>query len=236
MTKVAIVDNDPYVCQLLQARLGREEDLEYVGAAGAADIAIKLVRETQPDLIVLDFMLAGNTDAIDLAASMVGESPCSQVIICTSLSDYSPFDHETELMLKVRASRHGVTDWINKGAGIDELIIRLRAAGHMRPAPLGPQNPLEEQLQARLRSAAEIVCFDPLHRDKTDLTPMELRTAATVACGLEADMTVDEICRVSNLNTANVRSYLKSIYLKWHISHQPAFVAEARRRGLLDSS
>ena len=83
MIKVAIVDNDPYVCQLLQARLGRENGLEYVGDAGAADSAIKLVRETQPDLIVLDFMLAGNTDPIDLAASMVSESPRSQVIICT---------------------------------------------------------------------------------------------------------------------------------------------------------
>ena len=40
-------------------------------------------------------------------------------------------------------------------------------------------------------------------------------------------MTVDEICQLSNLNTANVRSYLKNIYGKWHVSHQAAFVAEA---------
>ncbi|MGD0377274.1 MAG: response regulator transcription factor [Streptosporangiaceae bacterium] len=236
MIKVAIVDNDPYVCQLLRGRLGREDDLEYVGAAGDADSAIKLVHETEPDLIVLDFMLARNTDPIDLAASIVSESPRSQVVICTSLSDYAPFDGETELMLKVRASRHGVTDWINKGAGIDELIIRLQAAGRRRPAPVGPQNPLEEQLQDRLRGAAETVSFDPLHRDNPDLTPMERRITATVACGLEADMTIEEICRLSGLNTANVRSYLKTIYGKWHVSHQPAFVAEARRRGLLDGS
>jgi DNA-binding NarL/FixJ family response regulator len=236
MIKVAIVDNDPYVCQLLQARLGRESGFDYVGAAGAADCAIKLVHETQPDLIVLDFMLSGHTDPIVLAANMVSESPRSQVIVCTSLSDNSPFDRETELMLKVRASRHGVTDWINKGAGIDELIVRLRAAGHRQPVPLGPQNPLEEQLQARLRSAGETADFDLLRRDNSDLTPMERRTAATVACGLEADMTVDEICKLSELNTANIRSYLKSIYGKWNVSHQPAFVAEARRRGLLDGS
>lgn len=236
MIRVVIVDNDQYVCQLLKGRLGRENDLEYVGAAGAADSAIKLVLETQPDVIVLDFMLAGNTDPIDLAANMISESPRSQIIICTSLSDNSKFDRETELMLKFRAARNGVTDWISKGEGIDELIVRLQAAGHRRPAPLGPQNPLEEQLQARLRSAGETADFDPLGRDNTDLTPMERRTAATVACGLEADMTVDEICQLSNLNTANVRSYLKNIYGKWHVSHQAAFVAEARRRGLVGGS
>ena len=100
MIRVVIVDNDQYVCQLLKGRLGRENDLEYVGAAGAADSAIKLVLETQPDVIVLDFMLAGNTDPIDLAASMISKSPRSQIIICTSLSDNSKFDRETELMLK----------------------------------------------------------------------------------------------------------------------------------------
>jgi DNA-binding NarL/FixJ family response regulator len=236
MIRVVIVDNDQYVCQLLKGRLGRENDLEYVGAAGAADSAIKLVLETQPDVIVLDFMLAGNTDPIDLAANMISESPRSQIIICTSLSDNSKFDRETELMLKFRAARNGVTDWISKGEGIDELIVRLQAAGHRRPAHLGPQNPLEEQLQARLRSAGETADFDPLRRNNTDLTPMERRTAATVACGLEADMTVEQICQLSDLNTANVRSYLKSIYGKWHVSHQAAFVAEARRRGLLNGS
>ena len=236
MIEVAIVDNDKLVCELLEARLGREDDLKYVGAAGNADTALKLVRDAQPDLIVLDLMLAGSPDPIRLASNLARLSPRSQIIVCTSWSDDWRFDRDAELRLKYRASRNGVTDWIKKSEGIDELIVRLRAAGQRRPTKQGPRNPLEEQLQDSLQNAEAIVPQGPLGRDGTDLTPMERRIAAAIACGLEADMTVDEVCRLRKLNTANVRSHLKNIYDKWNVGHQPAFVAEARRRGLLDGS
>jgi two-component system, NarL family, response regulator LiaR len=234
MIEVAIIDNDKLVCELLEARLGREDDFKYAGAAGSADAALKLVRDVQPDLIVLDLMLAGGPDPISLASRLASLSPRSQIIVCTSWSDEWHYDRDAELRLKVRASRSGVTDWVKKSAGIDQLITRLRAAGQRRPARQGPRNPLEEQLHDSLQNAEAIVARSPMGRDATDLTPMERRVAAAVARGLEADMTVDDVCRLRNLNTANVRSHLKNIYDKWNVSRQPAFVAEARRRGLLD--
>jgi DNA-binding NarL/FixJ family response regulator len=236
MIKVAIVDNDKLVCELLEVRLSRENDFKYVGAAGNADAALALVRDTQPDLIVLDLMLAGSPDPISLASDLGRLSPQSQIIVCTSWSDDWRFDRDAELRLKVRASRSGVTDWIKKGEGIDQLIARLRAAKQRRPTRQGPQSPLEEQLHDSLQNAEAIVPPRPMDRSGTDLTPMERRVAAAVACGLEADMTVDEVCRLRKLNTGNVRTHLKNIYSKWDVHGQAAFVAEARRRGLLDSS
>jgi DNA-binding NarL/FixJ family response regulator len=236
MIKVAIVDNDKLVCELLEARLGREDDFKCVGAAGNADAALELVRDAQPDLIVLDLMLAGSPDPIGLASDLARLSPRSQVIVCTSWSDNWRFDRDAELRLKVRASRNGVTDWIKKGEGIDQLILRLRAARLRRPTKQGPQNPLEEQLQDSLQNAEAIIPAGPLGRDGADLTPMERRVAAAIACGLEADMTVDEVCRLRRLNTGNVRTHLRNIYGKWDVHGQAAFVAEARRRNLIDGT
>ncbi len=236
MIKVAIVDNDKLVCELLEARLNREQGFEYVGAAGNSDAARHLVRHTQPDLVVLDLMLGGNPDPIGLASELARLSPQSQVIVCTSWSDDWRFDRDAELRLKVRASRSGVTDWIKKGEGIDQLIVRLRTAAQRPPAQQGPQNPLEEQLQDSLQNAEAIVPSGPMGRDDADLTPTERRIAAVVACGLEADMTVDEVCRLRKLNTGNVRTHLRNIYGKWQVHGQAAFVAEARRRQLLDGS
>ncbi len=236
MIKVAIVDNDYYVCEILNMRLAVENDFACVGAAGTADSAIKLAGEHQPDLVVLDLMLAGGPDPIELAASLVKVSPISQIIVCTAWSDNWRFDRDAELRLKVRASRNGVTDWINKAEGIDELVVRLRLAGQRRPSGQGPLNPLEEQLHHTLRDAEMI--FDPraIGNGATELTPMECRVAAAMARGLEADMTVEEVCRLSKLNTGNVRTHLRNIYGKWHVHGQAAFVAEARRRGLIASS
>lgn len=233
MIKVAIVDNDQYVCEILQMRLAGEPDFECVGTAGTADTAADLVRAAKPDLIVLDLMLAGGPDPIDLAADLVKLSPRSQVVVCTAWADNWRFDRDAELRLKVRASRNGVTDWVNKAEGIDELIVRLRTAGQRPPARQGPLNPLEEQLHNSLRNA-EAIFDQSLGSDGSELTPMERRVAVAVARGLETDMTVEEVCRLRKLNTGNVRAHLRNVYNKWHVHGQAAFVAEARRRGLLD--
>jgi DNA-binding NarL/FixJ family response regulator len=235
MIKVAVVDNDEFVCESLQARLSREDDFECVGAVGTATGASKLVRETQPDLIVLDLMLADVPDPIDLAASLVGLSPRSQVIVCTAWSDNWRFDRQAEFRMKVRASRKGITDWVNKGEGVNELVKRLRDACRRRPAQDRPLSALEEQLYNSLQQSELVFNEQGLHSRNTGLTPAENRAASIVAHGLEADMTVEEICRLRNLNLGNVRAQLRNIYSKWDVHGQAAFVAEARRRGLLDA-
>jgi DNA-binding NarL/FixJ family response regulator len=232
--RVAIVDDDEYARKLLEISLNGEADMECVGAVGRASSALDLVRTTGPDVVVLDLMLA--PDPIELAASLVRTSPNTQVIICTGWSDNWQFDADADLRLKVRASRHGVTDWINKGEGIDELVSRLKAAALRKPARQGPRNPLEEQLDTSLRNAEAVVEHRALPGGNGELTPMERRVAALAARGLEADLTIEEICRLRDMATGTVRTHLKNVYGKWHVHTQAAFVAEARRRGVLDGS
>jgi DNA-binding CsgD family transcriptional regulator len=46
-------------------------------------------------------------------------------------------------------------------------------------------------------------------------------------------MTIDEIAKSTQMVPGTIRGHLKTIYAKWGVNTQPAFVAEARRRGLL---
>jgi DNA-binding NarL/FixJ family response regulator len=236
VTRVVIVDNDQYVCDSLQARLDREQDFECVGAVGWPDAARKLVAETRPDLIVLDIMLGDGGDPIDLAADLVKLSPQSQVVVCTAWSDSLQLDREQEFRQKVRASRNGVTDWISKGNGINELIARLREAAHRQQTTHAPLTPIEDALGEYLRRAESIYDGMNFRGSATELTPAETRVAAIVARGLEADMSVDEIARLRRLVPGTVRGHLKSIYLKWNVHNQAAFVAEVRRHGLFGDS
>jgi DNA-binding NarL/FixJ family response regulator len=231
---VVIVDDDRLVCEHLEEGLGRETDLDCVGVAYTADTARELVRRKQPDLIVLDVMLHEATDPIDLADQMVKFSPPSRVVVCTAWSDNVKLDSEKEFRQKVRASRSGVVGWISKSRGIYEIIAELRAIAHWCANPEGPSR-LELALGDYLSVTGSAYQADPFHADQGDakLTPTEARIAAIVGCGLEADMTIEQIAQSTRIALGTIRGHMKTIYTKWGVHTQPAFVAEAHRRGLL---
>lgn len=233
MITVAIVDDDGIVCDILSTRLDDEPDFECVGVAGTAEEARNLAMKHKPEIILLDIMLGGTTDPIDLAAELVALSTTSQVVVCTAWSDNVTLDREEEFRQKVRASRNGVTDWISKSRGVNEVIQHLREAALRPRGPINPPTPIEDALNRYLRTSESIFDGMRFRGNVSALTPAEVRIAAVVARGLEADMTVDEICKVTRMTPGTVRGHLKSIYGKWNVHLQAAFVAEARRRGLL---
>lgn len=232
MATVLIVDDDQFVCEHLEERLADDPELTCAGVAHDADTARTLVRHVRPDLIVLDIMLGGRGDPIDLAVEFAQLSPRSRIVVCTGWSDRPGLDGEQEFRQKSRAARSGVIDWISKGRGIAEVMPRLREAAKWRNSA-DARSPLEESLGDYLRGVGSAFDDVPFRGADTDLTPTESRIAATVAFGLEADMTVEEIAHAARLVLGTVRGHLKSIYSKWAVHGQAAFVAEARRRGLL---
>ncbi len=236
MATVVIVDDDRLVCEHLEERLGRGGNLECTGVAYTPDTALELVRRKRPDLIVLDIMLHQAIDPIDLAAQMTRASSHSRVVVCTAWSDNVKLDSEAEFRQKVRASRSGVVGWISKSRGIQEIITELSAVARWCAQPEGP-SPLERALGDYLNMAGSTYSADPFHgdHDGTKLTPAETKIAAVVARGLEADMTIEQIAKSTRSVPGTIRGHLKTIYAKWGVHTLPAFVAEARRRGLLDA-
>jgi DNA-binding NarL/FixJ family response regulator len=234
MATVVVVDDDRLVCEHLEERLGREEDLECVGVAYTAEGARELVRSRRPDLIVLDIMLHKATDPIELATQMVRLSTHSRVVVCTAWSDNVRLDSEEEFRQKVRASRSGVVGWISKSRGIREIITELRAIARWCANPDGPSQ-LDLALGEYLHMAGSAYLSDPFHADQGDvkLTPTEARIAAIVARGLEADMTIEEIAKGTRLVPGTIRAHMRTIYTKWDVHTLAGFAAEARRRGLL---
>jgi len=234
MATVAVVDDDRFVCEHMQDRLGRDDGLECVGVAHDPDTARALVAKEQPDLIVLDIMLGG-ADPLDLAADLVRVSGRSRIVVCTAWSDNVRLDRDAEFRNKVRAARSGVIGWVSKGRGIDEVIEELRKMALWCARPDGP-SPLERALGEYLRATGSAYADDPFRVGDSDakLTPMEARIAVIVATGLEANLTIEQIAKDTGIVLGTMRGHIKSVYAKLGVSNQAAFVAEARRRGLLD--
>ena len=233
MTTVVVVDDDLLVCEHMQERLSRDEDLEWAGAAPDAQAARELVARAQPDLIVLDIML-GSANPLDLAEELMRLSERSSVVVCTAWSDNIRLDRDDEFRNKVRAARIGVIAWISKGRGINEVVGELRRAAKWRARPDGP-SPLERALGEYLQATGSAYVDDPFRASGSDakLTPMEARIAAIVATGLEANMTIEQIAKDTGIVLGTMRGHIKSVYTKLGVSGQAAFVAEARRRKLI---
>jgi len=232
--RVVIVDDDKILCDLLRGRLDDEHGLECAGTAITPDEARRLVSRVRPLIILVDVRLGAGVDAINLVTDLVRLSPASQVLIWTTWTDPSP-DRAEEFRQKVRASRAGATDWISKGDGINNLIDRIRAAvqrGPATPAHDVTNTPMDLLLGSFLGSpsAPDEDPGETSHAD--DLTPSEARAAGLAARGLERGMTVEQIAHARSMNTETLRTHLRRVYTKWGVHGQPAFVAEARRRGL----
>jgi two-component system, OmpR family, KDP operon response regulator KdpE len=77
---------------------------------------IDLVRDNQPDLVLLDLMLPG-VDGFDLCQSIRAESSVGIIVVSARRGEQD----------KVRALNLGADDYMTKPFGVDELLARVTA-------------------------------------------------------------------------------------------------------------
>ncbi len=127
--KILIVDDDTDLVQTLEAALkynGYEVVCAYSGAEG-----LKKLRETSPDLIILDVMMETDTAGFEIAYQIRSERPASlykdfkdiPIIMLTAInqvtnSRFSLGDKDSFLP--------GIKDFITKPVKIDELLVRIK--------------------------------------------------------------------------------------------------------------
>jgi DNA-binding NarL/FixJ family response regulator len=125
MVRVAVAHDQPLFARLLRSALA-EQDAELVGTAGTAEEAIRLVRELEPDVLLLDLALSGAFDVLeelhDAPAQLVG---------------LAPKDVVEDLR---RAAAAGVDAFIRADAEPAEVAVALRLLGHIGAAAAGEAN------------------------------------------------------------------------------------------------
>jgi DNA-binding NarL/FixJ family response regulator len=81
VSKVFIVEDHPVVRKGYIAFLSREPDLQICGEAASGPDALKKIRETSPDLVVLDVSLQGEMNGVDLLKRLHAEFPKLPVLV-----------------------------------------------------------------------------------------------------------------------------------------------------------
>ncbi len=132
--RVLIVDDIPETRENLKKLLMFEHDIEVVGAAATAEEGIRLARDLQPDIVLLDINLPGMS-GIAAIEQIIEVAPLTQVVMMSVQSDA---DYLRRAMLA------GARDFLSKPFSADELVATVRRVHRARrpPAVLPPTGPL----------------------------------------------------------------------------------------------
>lgn len=116
--RIVLIDDHALVRQGLERLLNLGEEFVVCEEAGDAEEGIEMVREMQPDAVVVDIELPG-ADGIELTTQLLNEFPHLIVIALSA--------HE-EPELALRAMNAGAMAYLIKSEGIDALLAALRNA------------------------------------------------------------------------------------------------------------
>jgi DNA-binding NarL/FixJ family response regulator len=115
--RVLCVDDHPIVREGLISIVALQPDMEIVGAAESGADALRLFRETRPDVTLIDLRL-GDTTGFDLIRKILALSPTARTIVLTS------FEGDADIE---RALAAGAKGYVVKGMVREELLGAIRA-------------------------------------------------------------------------------------------------------------
>lgn len=169
MIRVGIADDEALVRGGLAVLLRHEPGFEVVGEAADGLSALRLAREQQPDVLLMDIRMPG-IDGLEATRRLAAEPELTtRILILTT------FDHDENVFAAVRA---GASGFLPKDTEPDKLLeaIRTVAAGDALLAPRATRRLIEE-----FRRSTPVLAAPG---DLDQLTERELEVLRLVAAGL----------------------------------------------------
>ena len=203
ITRVLVVDDHEVFSEALEAFLGRQPDIRMVGSARDADEAMALVREEEPNVVLMDLNMPG-TDGIEATRRIRSAAPDVKVVLLTGVERPDAI---------ARALSAGARGYVPKARAVDEVMdaVRRVAAGELvvPAADLGQLRGLGEPGLGRL-------------------TPRETEVLQALATG----ETAGAIAVSLGISRLTVQSHIKSILAKLGVHSKIEAITLAWREGV----
>ena len=205
--RVLIADDHEMVREGLRLFLDDTDDLLVLGAASDSEEALRLTRELQPDVLLLDLRIPPR-DGIEIARIVRAENLAAAILILTSFAD----DEKVK-----EAVQAGVAGFLMKDIARGELVHAIRAAAAGRPT----LHPAAQEALMRQMTAARAP--DPFAL----LTDRERDVLQCLADGCSNK----EIAVRLRLTVGTVKGYVSAILVKLEVADrtQAALYAERHR-------
>ena len=115
--RIVLADDHPIVLDGLRSLIRAEQDFEIVGEAASGLAALKIIRECQPDIAVLDISMP-ELNGIMLSRRLAAEMPALLLLVLTL--------HEDRAYLN-QALEAGVRGYVLKRSAVENLVQAIRA-------------------------------------------------------------------------------------------------------------
>jgi DNA-binding NarL/FixJ family response regulator len=127
VVRVLLADDQPLVRAGLRVLLADTADIEVVAEAATGAEAVRQVRETRPDVVLMDIRMPG-MDGIEATRIIAAGPETAQVVVLTT------FDDDDHVYAALRA---GASGFLVKDMALEDILtaIRVVAAGDALIAP-----------------------------------------------------------------------------------------------------
>jgi DNA-binding NarL/FixJ family response regulator len=189
--QVLVVQDHPLLAAAIARVLESQEDLMVVGIARRGDEAARLAAETQPGVVLMDFLLPDSTGPA-AAAGIRSAAPKAAVVF------YSAEQSESALLDAIDA---GAMGYLSKSATADQIIEAVRRASV--DEVLIPVSLFAKAIARQRKAVIDLAAREKL---LAEFTPRELDVLRLLADGYD---------------TANMATRLAIAphTVEWHVSH-----------------
>ena len=209
MIRAVLADDHHLFLQGLRDLL-TEDGIQIVGEAADGDQALRVVKDTVPDVAILDLNMPKKT-GIEVSRAIQEASPTTNVLILT----VSPQDDDV-----AEAIMAGARGYILKDAAVEEILAGVRAAARGESI-LSPG--LAARLLERLRGQP-----DKANQARPALTPREHEVLRLIAEGRDNG----EIAAELFISQQTVKNHVANLLEKLQVENRIQAAVYAVRRGL----
>jgi DNA-binding NarL/FixJ family response regulator len=211
--RVVLVDDHEMVLQGLKAMLGRFPGrVRVVGEAGSAEEAERVVAGLDPDIVLTDVRLRGDS-GLDLCRRLVEREPSRRVMLL------SVYDDEQYLYQAMRA---GAASYLLKRVGGEDLV------GHLEAVHAG-ETVVDAAMAGRAASAAaRLQSGEFWPGARLGLSQRESEVLHLMVSGLSNRAIAGRLV----VGDETVKSHVRSVYRKLGVGDRAGAVSSALREGI----
>jgi DNA-binding NarL/FixJ family response regulator len=211
--RVVVADDEAMVRAGLRLLIDGEDDLEVVGEAVDGEDAVRVVRATTPDVVLMDVRMP-RVNGLEAAAQVLEAAPGTRVLILTTFDEDAVVDE---------AMRRGVSGFLLKSSPPEDLVAAVRRASQ-------GQGVIDPSVVPGVIARFGAAPVAPPRSPKLDLlTPRETEVLEMVGRGYSNA----EIAARLYLGETTVKTHLGRVLDKLDLRDRPRAIAFAYESGLI---